>query len=131
MTFKKFLKYVRKNICCLVTELCLTLLRPHGLQPPGSSVRGVSQARTLKSVAMPSSRGSSWPGDWTHISCIGRQILYHWDTRNGREEDGNILTASQSFNFVSWVKINKEKNYQNINSRYVCRLLIFNTFYIF
>ena len=26
------------------------------------------------------SRGSSWPGDWTHVSwdsCIGRQILYH------------------------------------------------------
>ena len=30
MTFKKFLKHVRKNICCLATELCLTLLQPHG-----------------------------------------------------------------------------------------------------
>ena len=29
---------------------------------------------------MPSSRGSSWPRDWTcisYISCIGRQVLYH------------------------------------------------------
>ena len=23
-------------------------------------------------------RGFSWPRDWTRISCIGRQILYHW-----------------------------------------------------
>ena len=45
---------------------------------------GISQARILEWVAMPSSRGSSWPKDWTHISCIsciGRQILYHWATR--------------------------------------------------
>ena len=31
-----------------------------------------------------SSRESAWPRDWTHISCvscIGSQILYHWDTR--------------------------------------------------
>ena len=27
------------------------------------------------------SRGSCQPRDQTHVSCIGRQILYHWDTR--------------------------------------------------
>ena len=26
------------------------------------------------------SRPSSWPRDWTHVSCIGGQILYHWAT---------------------------------------------------
>ena len=34
----------------------------------------------LKWVVMPSSRESSRPRDWTHISyvfCIGRQVLYH------------------------------------------------------
>ena len=34
----------------------------------------------LEWVAMSSSRGSSQPRDWTHISyvsCIGRQVLYH------------------------------------------------------
>ena len=47
---------------------------------PGSSVHGILQARILEWVAMPSSRGSSQPRDWTHvsyISCIGRCILYH------------------------------------------------------
>ena len=43
---------------------------------PGSSLHGILQARILEWVAMPSSRGSSQPRDWTHVSCIGRWILY-------------------------------------------------------
>ena len=38
--------------------------------PPGSSVHEILQARTLERVAMPSSRGSSQPRDWTLISYI-------------------------------------------------------------
>ena len=48
--------------------------------PSGSSVHGILQARILEWVAMTSSKGSSWPKDWTrisYISCIGRQVLYH------------------------------------------------------
>ena len=37
---------------------------------PGSSVHGISQARIMEWVAMSFSRGSSWPRDWTCISCI-------------------------------------------------------------
>ena len=48
---------------------------------PGSSAHGISQARILEWVAISFSRGSSWPRDQTHVSCIGRQILYHWATR--------------------------------------------------
>ena len=47
--------------------------------PPGSSVHRISQARILDWVAISFSRGSSWPRDQTHISCIsyiGRWILY-------------------------------------------------------
>ena len=40
-------------------QLCPTLLRPHGLYPPGSSVHGIPQARILEWVAISSSRGSS------------------------------------------------------------------------
>ena len=63
--------------------LCQTLCDPMDYSPPGSSVHGILQARILKWVAMPSSRGSSWPRDWTCISCIGRWILYHWATSVG------------------------------------------------
>ena len=55
-----------------------------GWSPPGFSVHGISQARILKWVAISSSRGSSWPRDQTCVSCvscISRQVLFHWATR--------------------------------------------------
>ena len=58
-----------------------TLCNPTEYSPPGSSVNGIFQARILEQVAISYCRVSSWPGDQTHIfciSCIGRQILYHW-----------------------------------------------------
>ena len=61
-------------------QLCLTLWDPVDHNPPGFSVRGISQGRTLEWVAMPSSRVSSWFRDWTcisYVSRIGRWILYH------------------------------------------------------
>ena len=58
---------------CLVAQLCPTLCDPLYCSSPGSSVHEILQARTLEWVA---SRGSSWPRDWTHVSCTGRQILY-------------------------------------------------------
>ena len=42
---------------------------------PSSSVRGILQARILEWVAIPFSRRSSWPKDWTWVSCIGTWIL--------------------------------------------------------
>ena len=50
---------------------------------PGSSVYWILQARILEWVIVSFSRGSSWPRDWTRVSCIfctGRWILYHWAT---------------------------------------------------
>ena len=47
-------------------------------------LRGSStQAQWLWSMALvaPLHVGSSWPKDWTQASCINRQILYHWATR--------------------------------------------------
>ena len=47
--------------------LCPTLCDPMDCSPPGSSVHGIRQAGILGQVATPSSRGSSWSRDWTHI----------------------------------------------------------------
>ena len=44
---------------------------------PGFSVHGIFQARILEWVVISYSRGSSRPRDRTHISCIGKRILYH------------------------------------------------------
>ena len=70
--------------CCVCAQLCLTLWSPVNCSPPGSSVHGIFQARILELVAITFSRGSSWPRDWTCVSCIcciGRWILYHSATR--------------------------------------------------
>ena len=64
-------------------QSCLPLWDPMDCSLPGSSVHGILQARILEWVAVPFSRVSSWPGDWTclfYIFCIGRQALYHWVT---------------------------------------------------
>ena len=44
-------------------------MNPMDCSPPGSTIHGLSQARILEQVAISFSRVSSWPRDWTHISC--------------------------------------------------------------
>ena len=47
---------------------------------PASSVHRIRQARLLEWVAISFSRVSSQSRSRTHMSCISRQILYHWVT---------------------------------------------------
>ena len=57
-------------VCAPSRQSRPTLCNPMDCSPPGSSVHGVLQARMLEWVAMPFSRGSSWPRDWTRISYV-------------------------------------------------------------
>ena len=61
----------------LVAQQCPPLCDPRHYGPPGSSVHGISQARILKWVAIPSSRGifQSQGSNPRLPHC--RQILYH------------------------------------------------------
>ena len=45
----------------------------HG--PPDSFVHGILQARLVEWVAIPFSRGSSWPRDWTWVSALQADSL--------------------------------------------------------
>ena len=88
----------RKHVAEIwVAESRPTLCDPMDCSPPGSSIHGISQARILEWVAISFSRGSSWPRDWTPISCISRQILYYWGTR----EAPVMWEARRIFSF-SW-----------------------------
>ena len=51
-------------------QSCPTLLDPMDCSLWGASVHEILQAKILKWVVMPSSRVSSWPRDWTCISCV-------------------------------------------------------------
>ena len=68
---------------CVRAQLCPTLCNPLNCSWPGSSIHGIFQARILAWSAIFFSRRSSPPRDRTrtsHVSCTGRQILYHWAT---------------------------------------------------
>ena len=85
-TVWRFLKKLKTklswvHVCMLSCIYCAQLYDPMHCSPTGSSFHGILQARILEWVAMPSSRGFSWPRDRTHvsyISCTSRQVLYHW-----------------------------------------------------
>ena len=62
-------KCIKKFMCLKSLQSCPTLCIPMDCSQPGSSVHGILQARILEWVAMPSSRGSSPPRDWTRVSC--------------------------------------------------------------
>ena len=68
------------SFACAQSLSGLTLCNPmdQSLQAPLSM--GILQARTLECVVVPSSRGSSQPGDWTYVS-----NLLHWQA-------GSLLT---------------------------------------
>ena len=61
-----------KTWCAWAQSLhsCLTLCDPRTVAHQAALSMGILQARILEWVAMPSSRGSSWPRDRTCISCV-------------------------------------------------------------
>ena len=54
----------------LIGKIIHSLSDPMDCSPPGSSVHGNFLARILDCVAISLSRGSFWPRDWTHVSCV-------------------------------------------------------------
>ena len=79
-------------------QLCLVLCNPMDCSPSGSLVHGILQARLLMWIAMPSSRGSSWPRDRTCIpysSCIAGWFFTS-------EPPGRPSPVYISFNFLSF-----------------------------
>ena len=85
------------HCCCLVAKLCPTPCDPMDCSPPGSSVNGIPQVRILEGVAICFSKGYSQPRDRTHVSCIGRQVLYHWANREASENARISQQHSWSF----------------------------------
>ena len=86
-------------VCVLVTQSwdCTTLFDAMDCSLLGSSVHGILQARILKWVAIPFSRGYSWLRDWTHISCIVGGFFTIWITREGHPSvSGQFSSVAQS-----------------------------------
>ena len=73
-----------------VTQSCLTLCDTMDCSSPGSSVRGILQARILEWVAIPSSRGASQPRNQTQISHTVGRFFTIWATKEVRNTNCNI-----------------------------------------
>ena len=69
-------------VVCEVAQSCPTLCDPMDCSLPRSSLHVILQARVLEWVAISFSRGSSWPRDWTQVSCIPGRCFNLWATRH-------------------------------------------------
>ena len=74
------------------------LCDPMDCSPPGSSACGICQARILEWVTMPSSRGSSWPRDWTRVSHLAGALFTIWTIR----EAPQIFAAHWDIGQAMW-----------------------------
>ena len=92
------------QLCLLFAQWCPTLCDPVDCGLPGSSVYGILQAKILEWVAIPFSRWSSLPRDWTWVSCITGRFFTVWAIR---EVTKALITKAVSF---SWF-IFSLKNY--------------------
>ena len=85
-----------------VAQSCPTLCNPMN-----SSVHRILQARILEWVAVPFSRGSSWPRDWTQVSCMAGRCFTMWATR---ETSGNVLKEKIKVSSAEKWDTSKDKN---------------------
>ena len=69
-------------VCCVShAQSCPTLCYSLDYSLPGSSVRGIFQARILEWVAISFCRRCSWSRDWTQVSHIVDTCFTVWATR--------------------------------------------------
>ena len=63
----------------------------------GSSFHGIFQARILEWIAISFSRGSSWPRDWTGVSCIAGRFYTISATREAIYSSIYLLISISEF----------------------------------
>ena len=80
-------KYIAQYM--YVRTQVMSLWVPMDCSPPGSSVHGISQTRTLECIAIPFSRGSSQPRDWTLMS--KDWAPWWWPTSCASSSDNSLL----------------------------------------
>ena len=58
--------------------------------PSSSYVHGISQASILEWVVISFSMESSTPRDQTQVSCNGRQVFYHWASKEAHTSNKQL-----------------------------------------
>ena len=76
---------------------------------PGTSIRGILQARILEWVAISFSRGSSQPRDRTRVSCNAGRHFTLWATKEAHP----VLCNAK--NVPSWVQARSQQQGSHLN----------------
>ena len=71
---------------CVSRSVMSDSSRPRGMYPTRLLCPWIFQARILERVAISFSRGSSWPREWTQVSCTADR-LYHESPATERESN--------------------------------------------
>ena len=87
---------IKRWVYVLVAQSCPTLCNPTDYSLQGTSVHGILQARILKWVAIPFSRGSSQPRDWTCVSCMAGRFFTIWATREANKTINSPISQFSS-----------------------------------
>ena len=89
----------------LVIQSCPTLCRPMVCNLPGSSVHGILQSRILECIAIPFSRSSSQPRDWTHGILQTRKLeclAFPFPRGSSQLRDWTQVSCIAGVFFISW-----------------------------
>ena len=76
----KIVRNCWRKVKMKVAESCPTLCNPMDY-----TIHVILQTRILEWVAVPFSRGSSQPRDWTQVSCIAGRFFTSWATREAQK----------------------------------------------
>ena len=97
-----------RKLKVFVAYSCPTLSDHMGCSPLVFFVYGVLQARILEWVAIPFSRGSSWPRDWTWVFCIAGGFFTNWVTGEGLQHKAIHISSFTEFaTRLKWYVYNK------------------------
>ena len=97
--------YVHIYMRSEVTQSCTTLCNPTDCSLPGSSVRGIFQARILEWVAISFSTRPSQPWDWFQVSRMAGRRLTLWATREAPHPPSAANINTYLFRFFSLIVV--------------------------
>ena len=106
-------------------QSCPTLCNPMDCNLPDTSVHGYSPSKNTGEdchalIAMPSSRGSSQPRNWTEVSCITSRFFTDWATREAQEY------CSGSLSLLQGIFLTQESNQALLH----CRRILYQLSYL-
>ena len=114
----------------LVTKSHLTLWNPMDYSPPGFSVHGIFQPRTLEWITISFSRGTSRPRDRTHVSCATDDLLHcRWILDRLSHQGGpwyhyTLVNGSHALLVIMWFSHSTSCSCQSIYLQYGITVLL-------